>query len=305
MLTLPDATTAPTILIVDDEPDIHQVTRITLRTLRFDGRRIKFVSAHSAKEALEILRNHPEIAVVLLDVVMESDHAGLEACDAIRGELGNRFVRILLRTGQPGQAPERETIDNHDLDGYLPKGELTSSRLYAAVRTALRSWRQLIDVERQTRAMLAIGECTSSLHAYEPVEVQLDRVLDRVFSLHDTPMAVLFLETWGGDGRRFVKFRTTDEDLEGAGIAAERLATRLRGHDAVEIDRVDEGVVLPLRLHRDLGRGWILLRDLELDDVGRRTLPLLAAQVANALYASVAQSALDRGAETVFGDVLV
>jgi len=42
---------------------------------------------------------------VLLDVIMETDQAGLDLVEFIRDTLKNETVRIILRTGQPGQAP--------------------------------------------------------------------------------------------------------------------------------------------------------------------------------------------------------
>ena len=101
------------ILIVDDEPDVHAVTRLGLKGLRHEGSRLKFLSAESGAEGIEILRARPDIAVVLLDVVMESDHAGLEACRLIRQELNNHFVRILLRVvgDDPGRHDQRVSVE--------------------------------------------------------------------------------------------------------------------------------------------------------------------------------------------------
>ena len=98
------------VLIVDDEPEVHAVTRLVLGGFRFEGIRLDFLSAHSAAEARSLLRRHPDIAVLLLDVVMESEQAGLELVRDVREELANPFVRIVLRTGQAGQAPEHEVI---------------------------------------------------------------------------------------------------------------------------------------------------------------------------------------------------
>ena len=135
------------ILIVDDEEDVHAITRLSLRGLRYRGRRLEFLTATTGRSAVEIMRRHPGIAVILLDVVMENDHAGLDACRAIRDELDNAFVRILLRTGQAGVAPEKKVIEEYDIDGYLAKGELTSMRLYTAVRTSLKAYGELMDLE--------------------------------------------------------------------------------------------------------------------------------------------------------------
>ena len=114
------------ILVVDDEEDIHQITKISLKGLRYLGKRLEFLFATSGSEAVEVMRREADVGVVLLDVVMETNTSGLEACRAIREELGNRMVRILLRTGQPGAAPEKNVIQEYDIDGYLPKAELTA-----------------------------------------------------------------------------------------------------------------------------------------------------------------------------------
>ena len=98
------------ILIVDDDPDIHDVTELALTGLEFNGRGLQFLHAYSGQEARDVIAAQPDIALVLLDVVMESDHAGLDVVEYVRNVLGNRFIRIILRTGQPGQAPEIEVI---------------------------------------------------------------------------------------------------------------------------------------------------------------------------------------------------
>jgi CheY-like chemotaxis protein len=133
------------VLIADDEPDVYTITQLALKGLQYRNKPVVLRATATGKETVQALKSDPSIAVILLDVVMETDSAGLDACRAIRSELGNRFVRILLRTGQPGHAPERKTIDEYDIDGYLPKAELTSTRLYSAVRTALKAWAELVE----------------------------------------------------------------------------------------------------------------------------------------------------------------
>ncbi|MFF7242138.1 response regulator [Streptomyces collinus] len=153
----------PTVLVVDDEDDVHQITKISLRSLTYNGDRVRVVSAYSAEEALSILRAEPHIAVTLLDVVMESDHAGLDACRSIREELKNKFVRILLRTGQPGRAPEEAVVRDYEIDGYLPKAELTSLRLTTMVRTALKAYEELRDLELRRRSLETLHESVREL----------------------------------------------------------------------------------------------------------------------------------------------
>src|SRR5438045_6147767 len=114
------------VLIVDDEPEVHNVTRLVLSNFRFEERPLKFLSAYSGREAVELLAAQPDVAVMLLDVVMESDQAGLDVVKRVRSELANPFVRIVLRTGQPGQAPEHHVIANYDINDYKDQTEHTS-----------------------------------------------------------------------------------------------------------------------------------------------------------------------------------
>lgn len=131
------------ILIVDDDPDIRILTRISLRDFMFANRTLELIEAGSASEAKLLLDNHHDIAVAIVDVVMESEDAGLKLVEHIRHYLGNTLIRIIIRTGQPGAAPERHVIDNYDIDDYKDKTELTASKLYTTVRSALKAYRDL------------------------------------------------------------------------------------------------------------------------------------------------------------------
>ncbi|MDF1880871.1 response regulator, partial [Sulfurimonas sp. MAG313] len=131
------------VLIVDDEEEVHQITRAVLSKFEFEGRGIEMISAYSGHEAIEKLKEHNNVALILLDVVMETDHAGLDAVKRIREELNNRMVRIILRTGQPGSAPEQEVIRDYDINDYKEKTELTASKLYTSVISSLRAYRDI------------------------------------------------------------------------------------------------------------------------------------------------------------------
>ncbi len=133
-----DQTGAWTVLIVDDEPEIHQVTLLVLGDMVFEDKPLCFLSAYSAAEAKQAIQNHPDIAVILLDVIMETDDAGLQVVDYIRNQLGNEQVQIILRTGQPGQVPEASVIRDYDINDYRTKTELTTQKLVTSLITALR-----------------------------------------------------------------------------------------------------------------------------------------------------------------------
>lgn len=137
------------VLVIDDDPDVHAATRFALSGCDVAGQPLTILSAHSAAEGREVLRANPEVAVLLLDVVMEEDDAGLRFVEWMRAE-GYARQRVILRTGQPGYAPELEVIRNYDINDYKSKGELTRTRLITAITTAIRTFEQfrLIDNQR-------------------------------------------------------------------------------------------------------------------------------------------------------------
>jgi response regulator RpfG family c-di-GMP phosphodiesterase len=131
------------VLIVDDEQSVHDVTRFALDDVSFEGKPLNFLSALSGREAKQILTERDDIAIVLLDVVMETDTEGLKITKWIREELNNSLIRIILRTGQPGQAPEKQVIVDYDINDYKNKTELTSQKLFSSVISGIRSYRDL------------------------------------------------------------------------------------------------------------------------------------------------------------------
>ncbi|MFI8829328.1 response regulator [Streptomyces sp. NPDC053431] len=149
--------------MVDDDEDVHAITKIALRSLRYKGRSLQILEARSSAEALQILRVTPGVAVILLDVVMESSEAGLRACQIIRQQHENHFVRIILRTGQPGMAPEESVVRDYEIDGYLPKVEATSARLVTMVRTALKAYEEITDIEAKRRSLESVHETVRDL----------------------------------------------------------------------------------------------------------------------------------------------
>ncbi len=151
------------VLIVDDDPSIHAATRMVLRGVTFQGRTLDCLSAVSAEEARETLRMYPYIALVLLDVVMESDDAGLRLVHFIRHELLNKRVRIILRTGQPGQAPERDVILNYDINDYKSKTELTTQKLFTSVVAALRSFQDISVIEQHRDGVERVLRASAAL----------------------------------------------------------------------------------------------------------------------------------------------
>jgi response regulator RpfG family c-di-GMP phosphodiesterase len=155
------------ILVVDDEVGLHEVTRLVLRRMQFQGIPVELLSAHSAKEAEDIIKVIPSIAVAILDVVMENDRAGLDLVHTMRNQYGMKKTRIILRTGNPGLAPPREVIQHFEIDDYRDKTELTADRLFTAVFTALRSFNTLNIIDETSNGLEQIIRSTESLLSYK------------------------------------------------------------------------------------------------------------------------------------------
>jgi len=171
------------VLIVDDDEQIHAVTKMVLSDFRFRDRPLQFLSAHSGKQGYAAVAANPDLAVVFLDVVMETESAGLDLARDIRGALGNDYVRIILRTGQPGQAPERKVIVDYDINDYKEKSELTSQKLFSAMVTALRSYKDIMTIETSRRGLEKIITASASLFQIRSMEMFLSGVLLQLGSL--------------------------------------------------------------------------------------------------------------------------
>lgn len=171
------------ILIVDDEPEVHAVTKLALSDFVFQDRGIEFLSAYSGEEAKQIFAQHKDIAVTLLDVVMETDDAGLRVAQYIRDEANNHFTRIILRTGQPGQAPEKDIIVNYDINDYKSKTELTAQKLFTVVISALRSYRDIIAIEENREGLEKIISASANLFSIHSLEHFLNGIIQQLSSL--------------------------------------------------------------------------------------------------------------------------
>ncbi len=135
-------------MLVDDEADIHAVLHLALQGVVVQGRSLQLFDASSADEAKACLDQHPDIALILLDVVMESEQSGLDLVRHIRNERGNRSVQIVLVTGQPGYAPQRRVVSEYEIEGYRLKSELTSDKIFASVYAALRTHQALVELAK-------------------------------------------------------------------------------------------------------------------------------------------------------------
>ncbi|MDL2193667.1 DUF3369 domain-containing protein [Shewanella algae] len=188
------------VLVVDDEPDVHTVTKLALSRFKLDGRGLSFINAYSGEQAKELLQGEEDVAVAFIDVVMESDHAGLELVRWIRENQQNKAIRLILRTGQPGQAPEEDVIVNYDINDYKAKAELDSRKLTTSVYSALRSFRDITEIEQARQMQLnhrqgleRVLEATSGLFELRTLHKFADGLLTQVANLLELKDATTIL----------------------------------------------------------------------------------------------------------------
>jgi signal transduction histidine kinase/response regulator of citrate/malate metabolism len=171
------------VAVIDDDAAVHEGTRFALSDYSLHGQTLEILSAYSAAEGRTLMRAHPDIAAVLLDVIMETDAAGLDLVEYIRNEIKNETVRIILRTGQPGQAPERRVIVHYDINDYKAKTELTADKLFTSLTAALRSYQQLERMVQTRRGLEIIIDAASTLYDFKSMQRLAEGVLTQIASL--------------------------------------------------------------------------------------------------------------------------
>lgn len=180
------------VLIVDDETEIHRVTELTLKRFRYKSHKINFIHAYSAKEAIIKFEENADIALALVDVVMETEHAGLDLIDHVRNVLKNHCCRIILRTGQPGQAPEHEIIEKYDINDYKEKTELTSQKLKTLMYSGLRSYSDLMTIENHKNGLKRVIESSSNILRPNSLNDFATAILKEVLNILNLPSTSIY-----------------------------------------------------------------------------------------------------------------
>ncbi|MBU2899182.1 response regulator [Vibrio hepatarius] len=171
------------VLLIDDDEQMHQVTKLALSDFEFEGRKLDLISAYSGDEAKTLFKQHDDISLALVDVVMETEHAGLDFVRYIRSTLGNSRVRLVLRTGQAGQAPEDTVIREYEIDDYKEKTELTTQKLKTLLYSMLRSYRDLCLIEQQKKGLSKVIEASACVQNTTTLQAYATSVLEQLTSL--------------------------------------------------------------------------------------------------------------------------
>jgi signal transduction histidine kinase/response regulator of citrate/malate metabolism len=195
----PTSTRKWKVAVIDDDAAVHEGTRFALSDYVLNGQTLEILSAYSGAEGEKLMRENPDIAAVLLDVIMETDAAGLQLVEFIRNELKNETVRIILRTGQPGQAPERRVIVDYDINDYKAKTELTADKLFTSLTAALRSYQQLERMVQTRRGLEIIIDAASTLYDFKSMQRLAEGVLTQIASLLNVDCAGILVLRDGKD----------------------------------------------------------------------------------------------------------
>ena len=171
--------------------------RLALQGFYYKHKELNIISAYSGREAKEMIRDHPDIAMILLDVVMEEDNTGLEVAKYIREVIGNHMVRIILRTGQPGQAPEKRIIVDYDINDYKAKTELTNQKLFTTLVSSLRSYQHQVSLDLSRRGLEKIIEASSSIFKLRSLEHFISGVLTQIVALLQLNENSMYCQTTG------------------------------------------------------------------------------------------------------------
>jgi diguanylate cyclase (GGDEF)-like protein len=183
------------VLIVDDEADVHESTMLAISREEICGRQLAFHHAYSAEEAQALLATSEcHFAAILLDVVMESEHAGLNLVRIIREDLNILDARIILRTGQPGYAPELKTISRYQINDYRAKSELTRNKLFTTLTAAIRSYSQIRSLEKNRRGLETIVRASKELlylRSYHAFSYGILAQISSLFKLSENGFVVI------------------------------------------------------------------------------------------------------------------
>ncbi len=261
------------VLIVDDEPDVHTITKLRLKNFTFADKSIEFLHAMSGTEAREIIRSNYDIAAALIDVVMETEDAGLRLVKFIREEIKNKAVRLVIRTGQTGIDPEKYVIDHYDIDDYKDKTELVAQKLYTTIRSAIKAYRDISIINRNRQGLEKILNAAPQLYRLQPMEEFFKGVLMQIIGLchlgEDNLISANGFIALSEDGEKFSIRAGTGRFAEN--VSPEDLEKIIQALHYSENTLPPASMLIPLKI-REYIRGFIYLEDASLTSKEERHL---------------------------------
>lgn len=181
------------IMIADDDIEVHTITKMILKPFTFDEKNLIFIDTYSGKETMEALEMNPDTAVLFLDVVMEENHSGLKVVDYLRNSLGNHLTRIILRTGQPGEAPEDKIIREYDINDYRLKTDMTVQRLNTSLYSALRGYHDILKLDQSKRGLEKMIEASAEMFKHKSMSEFLNSILNQISNFYQDDLEMFYV----------------------------------------------------------------------------------------------------------------
>jgi len=181
------------VLVVDDDESVHQVTKLVLSDANIEHRSLEIVSAYSCIQAQEILNDDDSFCMAFVDVVMETDHAGLELVEWIRKDLKNQAIRLILRTGQAGNAPESKVIKEFDINDYKEKTDFTAGKMITTVYASIRAYRDIMTIQKSLDGFKKLIEITNNSLKIDQFKLFGSAALNHLLTLMDVESSALYI----------------------------------------------------------------------------------------------------------------
>ena len=198
------------IMIADDDLEVHTVTKMMLQSFEFEGRNLEFIDTYTGADTMLALQENSDTAVLFLDVVMENVHSGLDVVTFLRHKLNNTLTRIILRTGQPGEAPEDRIIREYDINDYRLKTDMTVSRLNTSLYTALRNYRDLNRIEKNKLGLEKIVRASSKLFRHSSMNDFFSTILQQLSTFYNDDANIMYLRDEDVISHGFVTINQND-----------------------------------------------------------------------------------------------
>ena len=222
------------IMIADDYDEIHVITKMMLKDFEFEGKGLEFIDTYTGEETIRALEENPDTAVLFLDVVMEDNHSGLNVVEVLRGRLDNKMTRIVLRTGQPGQAPEETVIRDYDINDYRLKTEMTAKRLYTTLYSALRNYRDLYQINTHKNRLKKIIKTSANLFEHNSLNEFLTSILVQLSNFQKSNPEMVYIRD---DVDKEGGFVTIEKNKKATIVAA---TGKFKSYIGKDIDLVSE-----------------------------------------------------------------
>ena len=224
------------ILVVDDDESVHQITRLVLADAVIEGRKLELVSAYSSKEAQDILTADDSFCMAFVDVVMETDHAGLELVEWIRKEQCNQAIRLVLRTGQAGTAPEAKVIKEFDINDYKEKTDFTAGKMTTSVYASIRAYRDIMTIQKSLDAFKQLIVATHDLLQISQFKPFGSAALNHLLTLMDVESSALYIAR-----------NQLDFDQNSSNLIIACTGKYVSESDSLENSNIDESVKLMIQ----------------------------------------------------------